>query len=226
MCPETSNLWVIAERILYMHGGAQEHFSSAVWHGLNGTYHDRWIGRGGSTAWPPRSPHFNPLNFYLWGHPKTLMLAAPVDNEEVLHHRIVMPVRLSATTQVSLNGCGGPWWDVSRRALNLMEDNLSTSYKCTPSAITHKLNISGHMLIWTLLSLLSLFWKNKSRMMRSPCCLCVCVSTPHQLSNAWTDLYVTWYAYNGTWAHLNGVTHKSLPSVIPTLQPLKFETKP
>jgi hypothetical protein len=31
--------------------------------------------------------------------------------------------------------------------------------------------------------------------------------------NAWTNLYETWYAYHGTWAHLNGVLHKSLPSV-------------
>jgi hypothetical protein len=31
--------------------------------------------------------------------------------------------------------------------------------------------------------------------------------------NAWTNLYETWYVYHGTWAHLNGVFHKSLPSV-------------
>jgi hypothetical protein len=47
-----------------------------------------------------------------------------------------MPVRLSAT----LNRCGGPWWDVSRRALNFM-DILSTYYRFTLSAITHKLKI-------------------------------------------------------------------------------------
>jgi hypothetical protein len=40
------------------------------------------------------------------------------------------------------------------RALNLMEDILSTYYKCTLLAITHKLNASGHMLIWTFF----LFW--------------------------------------------------------------------
>jgi hypothetical protein len=45
-----------------------------------------------------------------------------------------MPVRLSATTLAPLNGCGGP----SRRALNLMEDILSTCYKCIRSAITNK----------------------------------------------------------------------------------------
>jgi hypothetical protein len=49
--------------------------------------------------------------------------------------------------------------------------------------------------------------------MRSPCCLCNCVClctcTPsHQLWNSWT-----WYVYHGTWAHLNSVLHKSLPSV-------------
>jgi hypothetical protein len=56
-------------------------------------------------------------------------------------------VRLSATIPASLNGCRSLWWNVLRCALNLMEDILSTYYKCTLSAITHKLNISGHMLI-------------------------------------------------------------------------------
>jgi hypothetical protein len=41
-----------------------------------------------------------------------------------------MPVRLSATTAASLNGCCGPWWDVSRFALNLMEEILRTYHKC------------------------------------------------------------------------------------------------
>jgi hypothetical protein len=49
--------------------------------------------------------------------------------------------------------------------------------------------------------------------MRSPCCLCVYVSPPHQLLNAWTNLYETWYVNHGTSAHLNGVLHKSLPSI-------------
>jgi hypothetical protein len=32
---------------------------------------------------------FDPLDFYLWRHLKTLVYAAPVDNEEALHHRTV-----------------------------------------------------------------------------------------------------------------------------------------
>jgi hypothetical protein len=89
MCPETLNLWVTAESILYMHDGASAHFSRAVRQVLNNTYHDRWIGRGGPTAWPPPSPDLNPLHFYLWRHLKTLVYAAPVDNEKTLHHHIV-----------------------------------------------------------------------------------------------------------------------------------------
>jgi hypothetical protein len=45
--------------------------------------------------------------------------------------------------------------------------------------------------------------------MRS-CCLCI---PHHQLPNISTSLYETWYVNNGPWVHLNGVLHKSLPSV-------------
>jgi hypothetical protein len=72
-----------------MHDGAPAHFSRAVRDVLSNTYRGRWIGRGGPTAWPPRSPHVNPLDLYLWGHLETLVYAAPVDNEEALHHRNV-----------------------------------------------------------------------------------------------------------------------------------------
>jgi hypothetical protein len=81
-----------------MHDGAQAHFSHAV-RDVN-TYHNGQTGKG-PTAWPSRSPGLNLLDFYLWGHVHILVYAALVDNEEV-------PVRLSATTPVSLNGCGGP----------------------------------------------------------------------------------------------------------------------
>jgi hypothetical protein len=52
--------------------------------------------------------------------------------------------------------------------------------------------------------------------MLSPGCLDVCVS-PSQLLIAWASLYETWYVHHDTWAHLNGVLHKSLPSVCVSL---------
>jgi hypothetical protein len=80
------NLWVIAER---NHDCAPAHLSRAVRGVLSNTYHDRCIGRGGPTAWPPRSPDLNPLDFYLWGRLEILVHAAPVDNEEAPHHCIL-----------------------------------------------------------------------------------------------------------------------------------------
>jgi hypothetical protein len=62
-----------------------------------------------------------------------------------------------------------------------------------------------------LFSILSLFRKNKSNLMR---CLCDCESRLNR-----TNLYETWYLYHGTWAHLNGVLHKSLPSVCICIPP-------
>jgi hypothetical protein len=53
----------VRARMWYMHDGVPAHFSLAVRDVLNRTYHNRWIGRGGHTAWAPRSPDFNTLDF-------------------------------------------------------------------------------------------------------------------------------------------------------------------
>jgi hypothetical protein len=77
------------------------HFSRAVRHVPNSTYHDRRIGRGGPTAWPPRStPNLNPLDFYLWKHIKPLCMQFLLTTRR---HFIALwtPVRLSATPPAS-----------------------------------------------------------------------------------------------------------------------------
>jgi hypothetical protein len=73
----------------YMRDGAPAHFSRAVRDVLSNTHQYRCIGRGGFTVRPPRPPDFNPLDFYLWGHVKTLVYSDSVDNEKAAHHRIV-----------------------------------------------------------------------------------------------------------------------------------------
>jgi hypothetical protein len=93
----------------YIHDCVPAHFSRTVRDVLSNTYHDRWICRGGPTAWPPGStPDLNLLNFYLWGHLKALVYAAPVDTQETLHHRIVNAVRGFANNPITLYGCGAP----------------------------------------------------------------------------------------------------------------------
>jgi hypothetical protein len=64
------------------------------------------------------------------------------------------------------------------------------------------------------LSLISWCWKkNKRRLMRSPCCLCLWIPPPQSTSEWPNRSYETWYIYHSTWAHLSGVLNEFLSSV-------------
>ncbi|GFU50622.1 uncharacterized protein TNCV_235841 [Trichonephila clavipes] len=54
------------------------------------TYPRRWIGRGGPVNWPACSPDLSCLDFFLWGHMKSLVYASPVDSDEALVARIAI----------------------------------------------------------------------------------------------------------------------------------------
>jgi hypothetical protein len=40
------------------------------------------------TRWPPRSPDVNPLDFYLWGHLKTLVYSNPTPDVDTLRQPV------------------------------------------------------------------------------------------------------------------------------------------
>jgi len=44
---------------------------------LNEIFENRWIGTYGTIQWPPRSPDITPLDYFLWGHLKTIVYADP-----------------------------------------------------------------------------------------------------------------------------------------------------
>ncbi|KAJ4445736.1 hypothetical protein ANN_12421 [Periplaneta americana] len=69
---------------------ADMHFSIAVRNHLRATFGNRWIGRGGPVAWPPRSPDLTCLDFFLWGHMKQLVYETVVETEEDLVARITV----------------------------------------------------------------------------------------------------------------------------------------
>ena len=81
-----------------MHDGAPAHITADVRHFLDATYPQSWIGRSGPVAWPARSPDLNPLDFFLWGHMKSLIYQLPVDSAEDLVARIIVAAdKISAT---------------------------------------------------------------------------------------------------------------------------------
>ncbi|GFX27942.1 uncharacterized protein TNCV_3083631 [Trichonephila clavipes] len=68
----------------FQHDVAPAHFSADVRSILDTAYPGRWIGRGGSVNWPVRSPDLSCLDFFLWGHMKSIVYASPVDFDEAL----------------------------------------------------------------------------------------------------------------------------------------------
>src|SRR5678815_5799280 len=70
--------------VWFQHDGAPEHFSHQVRAHLNRVYTDKWIGRGGHVAWPARSPDLTPLDYFLWGHVKSVVYINLVNTRKEL----------------------------------------------------------------------------------------------------------------------------------------------
>jgi hypothetical protein len=67
------------------------------------TWTERWVGRGGPIAWPPRSPDLTPLGFFLWGYLKNVIYQVKCNDRQHLKALIreavatVRPNMLQAT---------------------------------------------------------------------------------------------------------------------------------
>ena len=78
----------VIQRMWFLHDGAPAHFSLIVRNFLNDRFPQRWVGRGGPMEWPARSPDLNPMDFFVWGHLKSLVYATPVPDVDILRERI------------------------------------------------------------------------------------------------------------------------------------------
>jgi hypothetical protein len=92
---------------------------------------------------------FESSGFLPVGTPNSFVYAAPVDNGEALHHRTVDGCQI-------IRNYPGIFERMRRSMMRRTEaciashgDILSNYYKCILSAITHKLNVSRRMMIWT-----------------------------------------------------------------------------
>ena len=79
---------IVRRDMWYMQDGAPAHWAVIVRQHLNAYFGNRWIGREGPIAWPARSPDFNPLDFFYWGHMKNLVYSTPVATLDELQQRI------------------------------------------------------------------------------------------------------------------------------------------
>ena len=79
---------MIRSQTYFQHDGAPPHYTRHMREYVNGSYPNCWLGRGGPVAWPQRSPDLTPLDYYLWGHMKTLVYETMVDSRAALRHRI------------------------------------------------------------------------------------------------------------------------------------------
>ena len=64
---------MIRSQMHIQHDGAPPQYTRHVREYLNESFPNRWLGRGGPIAWPQRSPDLTTLDYYLWGHMKTLV---------------------------------------------------------------------------------------------------------------------------------------------------------
>jgi hypothetical protein len=80
----------VRRRMWFQQDGAPAHYHIDVRNYLDAQFPNRWIGRNGPVAWPPRSPDMTPLDFFFWGHMKSLVYATPVQSEEDLVARIAV----------------------------------------------------------------------------------------------------------------------------------------
>ena len=68
--------------------GCPSHYSIVSREWLDDHFPNRWIGRGGPVAWPPRSPDLTPLDFFIWGYLKSIVYAVPIHSLNQLKDRI------------------------------------------------------------------------------------------------------------------------------------------
>lgn len=78
-------------RMKYQHDGCPAHYRRQIRDWLNENFPNNWIGRLGPIPWPARSPDLTPMDYYVWGHMKTIVYNdnQPIINIEELRRRII-----------------------------------------------------------------------------------------------------------------------------------------
>lgn len=100
----------LPQHTTFQQDGAPPHFHHLVREHLDREMPGRWIGRGGPTTWPPRSPDLTPLDFFLWGYVKNMVYQVKINNLQHLKTRI-----RDAMATVTPNMLQATWTEVEYR---------------------------------------------------------------------------------------------------------------
>ena len=90
----------VHQNMWFQHSGAPPHFTHMVGGHLDQRFGLIWIGRVGPNDWPASSPNQTSLDYFLWGHMKSMVYKTLVDSEEDLL------VQVMAVVYVGLQGIG------------------------------------------------------------------------------------------------------------------------
>jgi hypothetical protein len=86
---------LVTRNAIYFHRDeVLSHYTPLEMH-LNDTFPNRWIGRGSTINWPPRSPDLTPLAFCLWSSMKSKVFRRRVHiRDELLDHMMDVTARI------------------------------------------------------------------------------------------------------------------------------------
>ncbi|KFM71471.1 hypothetical protein X975_17910, partial [Stegodyphus mimosarum] len=99
------------------------HWNTIVRSSLNDHFTGRWIGRGGPTPWPARSPDITPLDFFLWGFVKDNVYRRRVSNMDDLKARMTTEI-----ASVDADMLAGTWREIEYR-LNILRATKGHTWK-------------------------------------------------------------------------------------------------
>jgi hypothetical protein len=108
---------------------------------LSNTYHDGWIGRGGPTAWPPRSPDFS--EFVPVRTHESPCVCRTLDNEEALHHRIE---RMRRSMMRRVEACTESRGEHFEHLLEMYTFSYNSQIKCFRTHVD--MGISSYLGMW------------------------------------------------------------------------------
>lgn len=89
------------EHMFFQQDGAPAHNAIIVRQKLNQIFQNRWIGTYGVVPWPARSPDLTPLDFFLWGHLKTVVYKDPPVNVQDLKNKIQAACQILSEEQIN-----------------------------------------------------------------------------------------------------------------------------